>query len=67
MKNRTLIRTTLDIFFNNSIAKSIKYFVNFCYEQRLYNSHELKFLKNLPISNIDITPRENNFLFKINR
>ena len=50
MQKRTFIRIMLDIFLNNSLAKSIKYFVNFCYEKRFYGTHELKFLKNVPIN-----------------
>lgn len=42
----------LDIFFDNAMVKSVASFVNFCNEQRYYNHHELKFLKNMPIRNI---------------
>ena len=52
MQKRTFIRTMLDIFFGNAVAKSIAYVVNFCKEQRYYGSRELKFFKNMPIDNI---------------
>lgn len=52
MKNRTFIRTMLDIFLDNALVKTIVSLVNFCNEQRYYNHHELKFLKNMPINKI---------------
>lgn len=52
MQKRTFIRTMLDIFFENAIAKALVSFVNFCNEQRYYNHRELKFLKNMPINRI---------------
>ncbi len=52
MKNRTIIRTTFDIFFNNSLIKSIKAIVNFCYEQQYFSQRKLKFSKNVPINNM---------------
>ena len=52
MQKRTFIRTMLDIFFSNAIAKALVSFVNFCNEQRYYNHRELKFLKNMPIKKI---------------
>ena len=67
MQNRTFIRTTLDIFFDNAIVKTIASLVNFCKEQRLYSRHELKFLKNMPINKTEIIPHENKFLFKVNK
>lgn len=53
MQKRTFIRTMLDIFFDNAIAKALASFVNFCNEQRYYNHRELKFLQNMPINRID--------------
>jgi len=52
MQKRTFIRTMMDIFFDNAIVKTIASFVNFCNEQRYYNHHELKFLKNMPINKL---------------
>ena len=57
----------LDIFFNNAIAKAITSFVNFCNEQRYYNHHELKFLKKMPINNIEQKQALNRFLFTVNK
>ena len=67
MQKRTFIRTMLDIFFNNAIAKAITSFVNFCNEQRYYNHHELKFLKKMPINNIEQKQALNRFLFTVNK
>ena len=48
----------MDIFFNNTLVKSIVSLVNFCNEQRYYNRHELKFLKKMPINKLT---QENNY------
>lgn len=52
MQTRTLLRTILDLFLNNAIARTVASIVNFCNEQRYYNRKELKFLKKMPINNI---------------
>ena len=57
----------LDIVFDNAIVKTIVSLVNFCKEQLYYNNHELKFLKNMPINKIEITPVQNKFIFKVNK
>lgn len=51
MKSRTFYRRILDIFLDNAIVKTVVSFVNFCNEMRYYNQKELKFLKNMPLSN----------------
>ena len=56
----------LDIFFKNTLVKTIVSFVNFCNEQRYYSRHELKFLKNVPINNIE-QKTSNRFLFAANK
>ena len=53
-----------DIFFDNAIAKSIASLVNFCNELRYYNHHELKFLKNMPINNIEQKQNVNRYIFQ---
>ncbi len=67
MQKRTFIRTMLDIFFDNAIVKAISSFVNFCNEQRYFNHHELKFLKKMPINNIEQKQTLNRFLFTVNK
>ena len=57
----------LDILFDNAIVKAIASFVNFCNEQRYYNHHELKFLKKMPINNIEQKKTLNRFLFTVNK
>ena len=66
MQKRTFIRTMLDIFFCNALAKTIASVVNFCKEQRYYGSHELKFLKNMPINKSE-TQTSNRYVFKATR
>ena len=67
MQNRTLVRTILDIIFDNAIAKTIASVVNFCKEQQYYHNHELKFLKNVPINKLDFQQTPDRFLFKVNK
>lgn len=67
MQKRTFIRTMLDIVFENAVVKTVASLVNFCKEQLYYNRQELKFLKNLPINKIEVTPVQNKFLFKVNK
>jgi hypothetical protein len=57
----------LDIVFENAVVKTVASLVNFCKEQLYYNRQELKFLKNLPINKIEVTPVQNKFLFKVNK
>lgn len=64
MQKRTFIRTMLDIFFNNALVKTIVSVVNFCNEQRYYNNHELKFLKNMPINKIEQKQTLNRYVFQ---
>ena len=64
MKDRTFIRTMLDILFKNAIAKTIASLVHFCNEQTYYNRSGLKFFKNLPNNNIAKENHyQNKFLF----
>lgn len=51
MHTRTFYRKILDIFFENSIVKTITSIVNFCNEMRYYSRKELKFFENLPLNN----------------
>ena len=67
MQKRTFIRTMLDIFFDNAIVKAISSFVNFCNEQRYFNHHELKFLKKMPINNIEQKQFTNRYVFQGNK
>ncbi len=57
----------LDIVFDNAVVRTVVSLVNFCKEQLYYNRHELKFLKNLPINKIEVTPVQNKFVFKVNK
>ena len=67
MQNRTFLRTMLDLLFDNAFIKAIVSYVKFCNEQRYYNNRELKFLKNMPISNIENNPFcKNKFIFTTN-
>ena len=67
MQKRTFIRTMLDIFFDNAMVKSVASLVNFCNEQRYYNHHELKFLKNMPINNIEQKQFTSRYVFQGNK
>ncbi len=63
MQKRTFIRTMLDIFLDNAIARTIASLVNFCKEQRYYGSRKLKFFKNMPISKVE-NQISNRYVFK---
>ena len=65
MKSRTFYRRILDIFLDNAIVKTVVSFVNFCNEMRYYNQKELKFWKNMPLSNNIIKENytKNRFIF----
>ena len=53
-----------NLFVNNVLCKTIKSLVNFCNEQRYYNQKELKFLKNMPLTNIkNDNVYQNRFIF----
>ena len=67
MQKRTFIRKMLDFLFDNAIFKAIASFVNFCNEQRYYNHHELKFLKKMPINNIEQKKNINRYVFQGNK
>ena len=54
MQGRTFFRIMLDnLFVNNAICKTLHALVNFCKEQAYYNKKELKFLKKMPLKNIE--------------
>ena len=54
MKGRTFLRIMLDnLFVNNAFCKVVNALVNFCNEQSYYNRKELKFLKKMPLNNIE--------------
>ncbi len=67
MEKRTFIRTLLDILFDNVLVKTITSIVKFCNEQAYFNQNKLKFSKNMPIDNIEVTHGSNRFLFKVNK
>ena len=67
MQNRTIIRTTLDIFLNNAMVRTIVSLVNFCNEQRYFYKKKLKFLQKMPINKLEASSLEDKFLFKVNR
>ena len=67
MQKRTTIRTTFDIIFNNAIIKTIASFVNFCYEQCYFNQKKLKFLKKIPLNNVETSELQNQMLFKVTK
>ena len=64
MQKRTFIRTMLDLLFDNALTRTIALFVNFCNEQRYYNRHELKFLKNMPINKLEEKQIDSRYVFK---
>ena len=54
MHGRTFFRMMIDILFiNNPFCRAISTIVNFCNNQRFYNKKELKFFRNVPLSNIE--------------
>ncbi len=67
MQTRTIIRTTLDIIFDNAITRTITSIVNFCYEQSYFYQKKLKFLKKMPITHVEAHSFDNKFLFKVNK
>ena len=67
MQKRTIIRTVLDMLFNNAFVKTIASIVNFCNEQRYFYSNKLKFLKNMPLNKVELNRTSQEFLFKVNK
>lgn len=68
MQNRTFLRTMLDLFFDNAFIKAIQACVKFCNEQQYYHREKLKFLKNVPLDNIDKNPfYRDKFIFKVTK
>ena len=67
MQKRTFIRTLLDIFFDNSVTRTICSIVKFCNEQQYFSHNKLKFSKNLPIGKLESASLKNQFLFKVNK
>ena len=54
MQGRTFFRIMADsLFVNNAFCKALSALVNFCNEQRYFNKKELKFLKKMPLNNIE--------------
>ena len=66
MQGRTFIRTMMELIFNNALFRSVMSLVNFCNEQRYYNSKELKFLKKMPIKHVEAS-RNKNYLFQMTK
>jgi len=65
MQKRTTIRTILDIIFNNAIVQTIVSIVNFCNDQCYFYQKKLKFLKKMPLNNIETSSLDSKFLFKV--
>ena len=65
MQGRTFFRILIDnLFVNNALCKAIAALVNFCNEQRYYNSKELKFLEKMPLTKIETkSVYKNRFIF----
>lgn len=54
MQGRTFFRIMADnLFVKNAFCKAIGALVNFCNEQSYYGRKELKFLKKMPLKNIE--------------
>ena len=68
MHGRTFFRIMVDnLFINNPIAKAILGLVNFCNEQNYYGKKELKFLKKMPLNNIERPKKyDKRFIFNSN-
>ena len=67
MQNRTIIRTALDKFFDNTLVDTISDFVNFCNDQSYFYKKKLKFLQKMPINKLENSSLEDKFLFKVNK
>ncbi len=68
MQGRTFFRIMFDnLFINNPLSKAIISLVNFCNEQSYYNNKKLKFLKKMPLNNIEQTSSyDRRFIFNSN-
>ena len=68
MRGRIFFRIMLDnLFVNNAFCKTIRALLNFCNEQSYYGQKKLKFLKNVPLNNIEHqNTYEKRFLFTSN-
>jgi len=54
MQGRTFFRIMADnLFVNNAFCKALVSLVNFCNEQRYFAPKKLKFLKKMPLNNIE--------------
>ena len=67
MQNRTIIRTSLDKLFDNTLVDKISDFVNFCNDQSYFYKKKLKFLQKMPINKLENSSLEDKFLFKVNK
>ena len=54
MQGRTFFRIMFDnLFVNNAVAKALLSLIKFCNEFRYFSKRELKFLKKMPLNNIE--------------
>ena len=54
MQGRTFFRIMIEnLFVNNALCKAVSALVNFCNEQSYYGRKKLKFLKKMPLNNIE--------------
>ena len=69
MRGRTFFRIMIDnLFVNNAFCKALLALVNFCNEQSYYGRKKLKFLKKMPLNNVEKTiPYKNKFIFDSTR
>ena len=65
MRGRTFLRIMIDnLFINNAFCKAISALVNFCNEWTNSHTKKLKFLKKMPLNNIEQDSNYNKkFLF----
>ena len=63
MKNRTFIRSMLDLILNNPLCKAIQYIVNFCEESSYFGQKKLKFIPKMPIRDIRTKNYKSKFIF----
>jgi hypothetical protein len=68
MRGRTFFRIMIDnLFVNNAFCKALLALVNFCNEQSYYGRKKLKFLKKMPLNNIEsINKYDKRFVFNSN-
>lgn len=69
MQGRTFFRIMIEnLFVNNALCKAVSALVNFCNEQSYYGRKKLKFLKKMPLNNIEqTTAYKNKFVFDAKR